>query len=105
MVVQYPHIMTVTTINGVGRDENGDYLGPNGSSSMTLNCRAESSDSDGFISGVDGEKIKFNWIVYMNRDAPTMQIGALVSILVSGILINETIKRFSRGQLNCRVWL
>lgn len=107
MVKQYPHTLTVTKVNETTRDENGDYLQADVGQTITSVCRAEAEKgSDGFIIGADGTTIKFSWIVYMPLGVSGMVVGSKVTVDQDGeTIVTDTVKRYSKGQLNVRIWL
>ena len=107
MVVQYIHTLTASIQAAGTTDNSGDYI-PSSSSpaTVTQSCRAESSDGSGYITGSDGKRVDFGWIVYMPLEATKLPIGTAVTIVNGSELVcKDTVKRFSRGQFNCRAWL
>lgn len=107
MVIQYPHTITIRTkAADATQDGSGNWIpGADGSETM-LPCRAESSTGSGYISGVEGQQINYSWVVYFPSGAPLIKTGTSVTVMNgSEIVLTDTVKRFSRGQLNCRAWL
>lgn len=106
MVKLYPHTLNGTiTGNAVQDAETGDWI-QGAQTSFSIKCRAESEDAIGFVNEKDGVKIDYSWVVYMTRSVPAIQIGTVVTVSgEGGIFLKDTVKRFSRGQLNARVWL
>lgn len=106
MVRRFPHIATVTHGNGFNTEANGDItVGVDLTNSFP--CRLESSSTDGNVRSVDGTKVDFNWVVYCGKDTTVLPVGANIIILDSKgeQLCADTIKKFSQGQLNSRIWL
>jgi len=107
MVIQYPHIATIT-IPGVEatQDANGNWIAGTAGSTFTQMCRAESASGNGYISGPDGEKIDYSWKVYFPKGIAELKVGANISVMNgTESYLASTVKRFSRGQLNCTAWL
>jgi hypothetical protein len=107
MVVQYPHtLIATTTIQPTGQDQNGDWTPGEFIESDPIECRAESATGNGYIAGADGTRIDYSWIVYMPLSTDILQTGTSVTIKDGeNIICTDTIKRFSKGQMNCRAWL
>lgn len=112
MVTQYPHTATmVTPGTEATQDADGNWQPGTPDVTTTASCRAESSTGDGYISGVDGNKIGYTWIVYLPSGTQKVKVGTSIVVVGPGIeggtetILEDTVKRFSRGQLNCRIWL
>jgi len=107
MVIQYPHIATIT-IPGVEatQDANGNWIAGTEGSTFAQMCRAESSSGNGYINGADGTKIEYSWIIYFPTGITLIKVGSKVTV-INGTeeVLTDTVKRFSRGQLNCRIWV
>lgn len=107
MIVQYPDTLKINTVGTSSfNSSTGNYTSGTAAAEVEQTCRAESSDGNGYITGSDGKRIDFGWIVYMPLSAPKIAIGSKVSVYKGAeLILTDTVKRFSRGQLNCRVWL
>lgn len=107
MISQYPHIISIASkATDATQDSNGNWIPGAAGSTTTLSCRAESASGNGYITGVDGAQINYSWIVYFPQTIPAIKTGASVTVMNgSESVCSDTVKRFSRGQLNCRVWL
>jgi hypothetical protein len=105
--VQYPHLLYASVVAESTRDANGDYVPSEAEESEEgLECRAVSSTGNGYITGADGSHIDYSWIVYMPQSTPVLQVGTQVRIeRPDDTDVVDTVKRFSRGQMNCRAWL
>lgn len=105
MVKQYPHkiefsTVTASTLNGSGNWQGGS------STDITLDCRYEPNSGKGVITGPDGSVINYEGIVYMKPYSVALAPGTQVTIKNGAeVLLKSTIKRFSNGQLNARIWL
>lgn len=54
----------------------------------------------------DGERINYDGIVYLPLPQSTVAPGAGVVVKDGAeVLLQGTVKRFSAGQLNARIWL
>lgn len=105
MITQHPHTITFTTVTGGTEDSNGDWSGGS-SSTVTKNCRAEINSRNGFVAAPDGTQIRYDWTVYMPLPQSTIAPGTSVEVKNGEeVLCKSTVKQFSAGQLNARVWL
>jgi hypothetical protein len=102
---QYPHTIIFTTVTGGTVNSSGDWVGGT-ESSVTKNCRAEVNSKNGMIITPGGTQVKYDWTVYMERGVK-MAPGTKVEVRdeASEVLCKSTVKQFSQGQLNQRVWL
>lgn len=107
MVVQYPHTASfVTPGTDATQDANGNWVPGSDEVTTTLKCRAESASNNGYIASTDGTKIDYSWIVYLPLGANAVKVGTNVTVTWGAeTILTDTVKRFSRGQLNCRLWL
>jgi hypothetical protein len=103
---QYPHQLIATTFEqDAEQDDNGNWVVPD-SSLLTQLCRAEPNSKGSFITGVDGKQIVYAWNIYLPLPVTELKPGTKVSIEWNGNKIGQgTVIRFSRGQLNARIWL
>jgi len=108
MVTQYPHTIEFIKISEGARDSEGDWK-PGKTKAKTKPCRAEpatGNTGNSYISAANGERINYNWLVYLPLPVDTIKPGVKVRVKNgSEVLLHDTIKRFSRGQLNARIWL
>lgn len=105
MVIQYPHTINVTGPTSSHQDGQGNWINDAGID-ITLPCRFEPAGSRGLIPGPDGTLINYNWVVYMPIPADLIKPGFAVKIYDGATLIAEdAVLRYSKGQLNARIWL
>lgn len=105
MVSQYPHGLVITTATGSVQDGNGNWL-PGSTSTRVKACRAEPNGKNAMIKTVDGTSIVFDFTVYLPLPIDTVAVGSKVEVYNGEELLSQnTVKRFSRGQLNARLWL
>jgi hypothetical protein len=105
MVTQYPHSFTyqlpgTSTLN----EATGNWSSTNGAE-KTITCRAEPNKGDSFINGADGNRILYDYVLYMPLPVDEIVPGTNVSLTVGLLNVKNTVKRFSKGQLNARLWL
>jgi hypothetical protein len=101
-VKQYPHTIIASIVPGTtSRDENGNWQ-PDASADITYQCRYEPAGGNAFFEMADGQRVNYSGIIYMPVSVDDIPVGTKVT--VTGIL-TETVKRFSRGQLNARAWI
>ena len=105
-VAQYPHrLIAVQYELDAVQDENGDWLQQN-SSLINQACRAEPNSKGGFIPVADGKSYLFEWVIYLPLPVIELKIGTKVTIEWHGQKLGKgEVKRFSKGQLNARIWL
>lgn len=109
MIIQYPNILrfTQTTAGEPYRDENGDIVIPDGTTTLfEIKCRFEPNQKGETIPSNDGLQLNYGWIVYM----PLPQLDIPEGIMITGFygekqIASGTVKRFSKGQLNARAWV
>ena len=105
MVVQYPHTINVTGPTVSVQDGSGNWVNT-AQTDFILPCRFEPAGSRGLVPGPDGKLINYNWIVYMPIPALDIKPGFAVRIYDGATLIaKDNVLRYSKGQLNARIWL
>jgi hypothetical protein len=105
MIKQYPHTISITTQAQATRNGSGNWV-PGSSSTVEKACRYEPRSGNGFIQDADGQRIYYDGIVYLPLPQTTLAPGVTVEIKNGAeVLSKSTVKRFSAGQLNARVWL
>lgn len=106
MVTQYPHTATVTISTDPVTLPNGD-IEPGTSTTSTFKCRLEPASRSGYVKGPDGTRIDFSWVVYCKNNTAILPVGAGIEVKddEERTLCLDTVKQFSKGQLNSRIWL
>lgn len=107
MVKQYPHTLKLTVAVTSTQDESGDWVVDDDPQSETIKCRAEPSSGNVVIETSDGRVIRPDWVVYMPLPVDCIKEGTALEIIDENgdSLGIGTVKRFSRGQLNARIWV
>lgn len=108
MVDRFPHTVSVfVSGNTPVRDSNGDWLPNQPLLSFIVKGRAESSTGNGYITDVDGKQISYSWVIYFgNTSMSNIPTGSTIFVdTSSNNVLTGTVKRFSKGQLNCRAWV
>ncbi|WP_392436463.1 hypothetical protein ACF3N7_05365 [Cruoricaptor ignavus] len=107
VVQQYPYTLEVSEIDGENhRDENGDYTEGIEAFLEIGKCRDEAGSPGQYTITEDGQKVSFSWIVYAPLNTPEIEGGRIVRVVSAGkVRAMGVVKRFYRGQLNCRIWL
>lgn len=107
MVAQYRYTLEMGYIAETPeRDEDGNYTEGRQLWKCLGRCRDEAATKGDFTTTTDGEKVSFSWIVYAPLSTPDILFGKTVRV-TDGETVRAigTVKRFYRGQLNCRIWL
>lgn len=107
MVKQYPHILyKKVSIQGT-RDTNGDWIAGSDTWEKVGYCREEPNYKSQLVHNENGSKYVFEWVIYLPKKTKTLKEGDEVKVLDNqeNKLLQKSVKRFSRGQLNCRIWL
>lgn len=104
-VSQYPHTMSYATVSD--SEQNGDGNWTDGTTdALETKCRYEPSTKPVFVEAADGQQIRITGMVYMPLPALNIQPGTRVQVFDGvTVLSKETVKRYSAGQLNQRIWL
>lgn len=104
MVTQYPHTIEITTVSGATKT-NGNWSAGVDSLAITSG-RYEPKSGNGTVLTADGERINYDGIVYLPLPQSIVVPGAKVVVKNGAtVLLQSTVKRFSAGQLNARIWL
>jgi hypothetical protein len=106
MVKQYPHTLILTAVEDTPMDGNGNWITGH-EVSISLKGRAEPNSKGQMIASQDGTQVLFDWMVYMPLPADEITPGTRIVLKdEDGNQFGEgTIKRYSRGQMNARIWL
>lgn len=105
MVTQYPHTATATINSDAITLPNGD-IQPGTTTTVSFKCRVEPSTGYGTVKTQDGTALDYAWKVY-GKNIPVLAFGTDVEIKDNQgrIVCKDTVKQFSKGQLNTRLWL
>lgn len=105
MIRQYPHILKITTTSGSSQDGNGNWV-PGSTSTVEKECRAEPNSRNAQVKTADSTAIVFDYTVYMPLPAEAISVGSKVEVYSGDELLStNSVKRFTKGQLNARLWL
>ena len=105
MVKQYPHTISITTKSGSTKDGNGNWTSGT-DTTVDKAGRYEPRSGNGYINDADGSRIYYDGIVYFPLPQSTLAPGTKVVVKNGAeVLCTSTVKRFSAGQLNARIWL
>lgn len=105
-MVQYPHTLKTLTVGTDATYVNGTWIAGTPAAEIEEPCRAESSTGDGYLTQADGKRIDFSWVVYFPLSVTKKGIGEKIKIFDGEeLIVTDSVKRFSRGQLNARAWL
>ncbi|WP_046369623.1 hypothetical protein [Flavihumibacter petaseus] len=109
MIRQYPHTAFFTIPATVVQDANGNWTEISGTSSTIEQiCRLETRTgrNDAYITGEDGVKVEMTAVIYMPVNAPKIAVGTWVVVKDKyGAILRSTVKQYSKGQLNTRIWV
>lgn len=102
--MHYPHTITIQAKATGSRDTSGNWIAGADAEPAQYKCRYE-VDGVKTITGPDGKRIEVAAIVYMDRTGAIIPEGAKVEVLWGGGLVTGTVKKFSPGLMNSRLWL
>lgn len=105
MVIQYPHIGTITKPAETVKDQNGDWVQGEPTVIWEGECRAEPNGTGTTIQGEDGQEISFAWNVFFPRMEVEVPRNSTIEVLLGDRVISGLIKRHTNGQLNSRLWV
>lgn len=101
---QYPHTIEIYITTGSVKTA-GNWSA--GSTTLRQSAgRYEPKSGNGTVEAVDGSRINYDGIVYLPLPQQAVAPGAKVVVKKGAeVLLQSTVKRFSAGQLNARIWL
>ena len=104
MIKQYPHTAIITTVGSSTTLPNGDII-PGAEITSSFKCRLEPASKGGYVKGVDGTQVSYSWTIYCK--SAILSTGAEIEVQddAGRTLCLDTVKQFSQGQLNSRIWL
>lgn len=104
MVKQYPHTISITT-TAAATKTNGNWT-TGGESTSDRTGRYEPNSGNEFVTTADGQRIAYDGIVYMPLPQADIAPGSKVVVKNGATVLSQgTVKKFSRGQQNARLWL
>lgn len=108
MVTQYPYQLLVSEMPESNYDEtNGDWNTEDANFVPYGECRDEGNGSGRKVVTTDGELYVYFWVIYCPLSVQEMKKGSLIRVVddKGNIRAEKRMVKFSRGQLNCRIWL
>lgn len=109
LVKQYPHYLFVTTTGNSVQDENGNWSDEQEASTFISRCRVEIDGRGNEIQTANGTFHQFTATVYLPKGDIKIDNGTTVVVAEDAdckqVLIDGKALRFSKGQLNSRLWL
>lgn len=112
MSIKYPHKLYYIPAGDPYQDSNGNWVNPSGSDTWSpatgtpTDCREEPEDGGRGIVVVDSVKVEFTSMVYALTAIPDLKRGDRVKIEHNGSTkLETTVKRFSRENYHCLLWL
>lgn len=106
MVKQYPYTGIATHAAESVKNDSGNWVGGSDSVILETPCRVEPAKANQYLEGTDGKRITLTSVVYMPIPSLDLKPGTLFEVRDGEtVIVKETIKQYSRGQLNARVWL
>jgi hypothetical protein len=98
--------VTLTSSTATQNTTTGDWVQGSVSDPVAIECRYEPAGGNGLMITEAGKQFRYNGIAYMLQGVQELPEGAQVEIKNAGVtLVKDTIKLFSRGQLNARAWV
>lgn len=105
MVKQYPHTLKQTVVGESVQDGSGNWV-PSAETITEKDCRFEPSSGDAFVKLDNGTTVMYDGIVYLPLPAADIAPGTSIEVMNGATVLSKgTVKRFSAGQLNARLWL
>lgn len=108
MVEQYPYKLFVSEVSeSTFNEETGDWIAQNAIWRDFGVCRDEGNGSGRKVVTTDGELYVYFWTIYCPISVEEIKKGSMVRVMDKdgNIRAEKRIVRFSKGQLNCRLWL
>lgn len=106
MIDQRPHILVSHSSTTGTYNDNGDWIPGVAVNSVPVRCRVEGNDAGREIRLDDGSAYVYSYMVYLGQDSPEYSHGQKIDLYDEhGVLLDSVaVKKFSRGQLNSRIW-
>lgn len=102
----YPHIASVQGVGeSVYNQETGEYEAGSDTDPSQFTCRAEPASPSGYQKTADGARLDYSWTVY-TKAKPDLKYGQRI-VIMDGTreVCNDTVKQYSEGRFNTRIWL
>lgn len=103
--MQYPDTIEITKAPEFVQDEDHNFKPSGEGTVVSLECRAEVAGNNPVITGADGNKVEYSWIVYMPLTSEEFHFGDEVKITKGGREFSSTVKQQYNGQFNTRIWV
>lgn len=108
MVEQYPYKLFVSEVGESEQDEQtGDWITTDAVWKDFGVCRDEGNGAGRKVVTTDGELYVYFWTIYCPLSVEEIKKGSMVKVVDEDgkIRAEKRIVKFSKGQLNCRIWL
>jgi hypothetical protein len=106
MIIQYPHTIAWTTVANSTIDNSGDLVQGGESADQDHECRYEPSEREKFFTDDGGRQIAYTGKIYLPLSAPIFITGTKIEVYDGDQkIVDDEIKRFRKGQLNCVIWV
>ncbi|RNL50771.1 hypothetical protein [Pedobacter jejuensis] len=108
---RFPHTLKTKLVIGAvepAKDENGDWVPGNSTiSDLELECRAVPNGTGKPLPGVDGDKVIFNYLVYLPAEIVDIPEKTIVEFVYKGKVFYKgpVLRFFGAGRLNTRLWV
>ncbi|GAA4338486.1 hypothetical protein GCM10023149_48480 [Mucilaginibacter gynuensis] len=107
MIRKRPHTLKYVSKGDVPiQDGDGNWIPGTAGESVELGCRYEPNGAGRSINGTDGTVVIYNGIVYLPSRSDAIPFGITVEVFEGDEKIaSGSVLRFSKGQMNCRLWV
>lgn len=107
MVAQYPYYLYVLSASPVTFDANGNAV--KGSTTWVEwgKCRDEANSKGQAVNLVDGKAHVFDSLIQAPRNIAGLAPGIKIEVRDKDglIRVSNTVKRFQKDQMHCRIWV
>lgn len=107
MVAQYPYYLFVMTVSGPSFDPNGNAVKPTTSWVEWGKCRDEANSKGQSINLVDGKAFVFDSLIQAPKNISGLAPDTKIQVRDKDgfVRISNTVKRFQKDQMHCRIWV
>ncbi|GAB3973829.1 hypothetical protein GCM10028806_28510 [Spirosoma terrae] len=106
MIKQYPYQLWVLAVAESDVDNQGNFLESESQFVLTASCRDEANTGGQTVQLADSSTIKYDTLIQLPKSCPVIEAGASIKVLDGSTLrVEGIVKRFSRDQLHCRLWV